>query len=132
MNASPFQTGLLTERDTPKIATKAVIQALQSHPRFNASLDESGENLIIKKYFNLGIAMDTPNGLVVPVIKDVEQKSSPFQTGLLTERDTPKIATSGAFTMGVNCVPPMPPRLEIVNPAPCIKVVALWQNLTIS
>ena len=54
---------------------KAVIQALQSHPRFNASLDESGENLIIKKYFNLGIAMDTPNGLVVPVIKDVEQKS---------------------------------------------------------
>ncbi len=54
---------------------KAVIQALQSHPRFNASLDESGENLIIKKYFNLGIAMDTPNGLVVPVIKNVEQKS---------------------------------------------------------
>ncbi|VVM27824.1 Dihydrolipoamide acetyltransferase component of pyruvate dehydrogenase complex (EC [uncultured Gammaproteobacteria bacterium] len=54
---------------------KAVIQALQSYPRFNASLDESGENLIIKKYFNLGIAMDTPNGLVVPVIKDVEQKS---------------------------------------------------------
>jgi hypothetical protein len=45
---------------------KAVIQALQSYPRFNASLDESGENLIIKKYFNLGIAMDTPNGLVVP------------------------------------------------------------------
>jgi hypothetical protein len=44
------------------------------------------------------------------------------QTGLLTERDTPKIATSGAFTMGVNCVPPMPPRLEIVNPAPCISL----------
>jgi pyruvate dehydrogenase E2 component (dihydrolipoamide acetyltransferase) len=42
---------------------KAVIQALQSHPRFNASLDESGENLIIKKYFNLGIAIGTPNGL---------------------------------------------------------------------
>ncbi|WPE16308.1 dihydrolipoyllysine-residue acetyltransferase [Candidatus Thioglobus autotrophicus] len=54
---------------------KAVIQALKKHPRFNASLDESGENLIIKKYFNLGIAMDTPNGLVVPVIKDVEKKS---------------------------------------------------------
>ncbi len=54
---------------------KAVIQALKKHPRINSSLDESGENLIIKKYFNLGIAMDTPNGLVVPVIRDVDQKS---------------------------------------------------------
>jgi pyruvate dehydrogenase E2 component (dihydrolipoamide acetyltransferase) len=54
---------------------KAVVQALKQHPRFNASLDESGENIILKKYFNLGIAMDTPNGLVVPVIKNVEQKS---------------------------------------------------------
>ena len=54
---------------------KAVVQALKLHPRFNSSLDESGENLIIKKYFNLGIAMDTPNGLVVPVIQDVDQKS---------------------------------------------------------
>lgn len=54
---------------------KAVVEALQIHSRFNASLDESGENLIVKKYFNLGIAMDTKNGLVVPVIKDIEQKS---------------------------------------------------------
>ncbi|MBT3195314.1 MAG: dihydrolipoyllysine-residue acetyltransferase [Candidatus Ruthia sp.] len=54
---------------------KGVIQALKQHPRFNSALDESGENLIIKKYFNLGIAMDTPNGLVVPVIRDVDQKS---------------------------------------------------------
>ncbi|SFV88274.1 Dihydrolipoamide acetyltransferase component of pyruvate dehydrogenase complex [hydrothermal vent metagenome] len=54
---------------------KGVIQALQAHPNFNASLDESGDNLILKKYFNIGIAMDTPNGLVVPVIKNVEQKS---------------------------------------------------------
>ncbi len=54
---------------------KALVRTLQNHPRFNASLDESGENLIIKKYFNLGIAMDTPKGLVVPVIRDVEQKS---------------------------------------------------------
>ncbi len=61
---------------------KAVIQTLKQHPRFNASLDESGENLIIKKYFNLGIAMDTPNGLVVPVIKEVDQKSL---TDLATE-----------------------------------------------
>ena len=61
---------------------KAVVQALKNHPRFNASLDESGENLILKKYFNLGIAMDTPNGLVVPVIKNVEKKSL---TDLATE-----------------------------------------------
>ncbi len=54
---------------------KGVVQALKHHPRFNASLDESGESLIIKKYFNLGIAMDTPNGLVVPVIHDVDKKS---------------------------------------------------------
>ncbi|OIR25306.1 dihydrolipoyllysine-residue acetyltransferase [Bathymodiolus thermophilus thioautotrophic gill symbiont] len=54
---------------------KGVIEALKNHPRLNASLDKSNENLILKKYFNLGIAMDTPNGLVVPVIRDVEQKS---------------------------------------------------------
>ena len=54
---------------------KAVVQVLKRHPNFNASLDETGENLIIKKYFNLGIAVDTPNGLVVPVVKDVGQKS---------------------------------------------------------
>lgn len=54
---------------------KALAQTLKNHPRFNASLDESSENLIIKKYVNLGIAIDTPKGLVVPVIRDVEQKS---------------------------------------------------------
>jgi len=54
---------------------KAVAQVLKNHPNFNASLDENGENLIIKKYFNLGIAVDTPNGLVVPVVRDVGKKS---------------------------------------------------------
>jgi pyruvate dehydrogenase E2 component (dihydrolipoamide acetyltransferase) len=54
---------------------KAVIQVLKNHPNFNASLDENGENLVIKKYFNLGIAVDTPNGLVVPVVRDVGKKS---------------------------------------------------------
>ncbi|SMM99256.1 Dihydrolipoamide acetyltransferase component of pyruvate dehydrogenase complex [uncultured Candidatus Thioglobus sp.] len=54
---------------------KSVVEALQQYPRFNASLDESGENLILKKYLNLGIAMDTPKGLVVPVIRDVNNKS---------------------------------------------------------
>ncbi|MBT7933935.1 MAG: biotin/lipoyl-binding protein [Thiotrichales bacterium] len=54
---------------------KAVVQVLKRHPNFNASLDEGGENLILKKYFNLGIAVDTPNGLLVPVVKDVSKKS---------------------------------------------------------
>lgn len=54
---------------------KAVVAALQQMPEFNSSLSADGEKLIVKKYFNLGIAVNTPNGLVVPVIKDVDQKS---------------------------------------------------------
>jgi pyruvate dehydrogenase E2 component (dihydrolipoamide acetyltransferase) len=53
---------------------KAVVSALQEFPEFNASLDASGENLIMKKYFHLGVAVDTPNGLMVPVIRDVDKK----------------------------------------------------------
>ncbi|HSZ07034.1 MAG TPA: 2-oxo acid dehydrogenase subunit E2 [Steroidobacteraceae bacterium] len=52
---------------------KACIRALEEFPRFNASLDESGENLVFKKYFNIGFAADTPNGLVVPVIANADQ-----------------------------------------------------------
>lgn len=54
---------------------KAVVSALQKFPDFNSSLSPDGESLIRKKYFHLGIAVDTPNGLVVPVIRDCEQKS---------------------------------------------------------
>ncbi len=53
---------------------KAAVKCLQDLPSFNASLDETGENLILKKYFNIGVAVDTPNGLVVPVIRDVDKK----------------------------------------------------------
>ena len=53
---------------------KAVAAALREFPDFNASLDSSGENLIVKKYWHLGVAVDTPNGLVVPVLRDVDQK----------------------------------------------------------
>jgi pyruvate dehydrogenase E2 component (dihydrolipoamide acetyltransferase) len=52
---------------------KACILALKEFPRFNASLDETGENLVFKKYFNIGFAADTPNGLVVPVIANADQ-----------------------------------------------------------
>ncbi len=54
---------------------KAAVQALKDFPRFNASLDPSGENLVLKKYFHIGFAADTPNGLVVPVIRDADKLS---------------------------------------------------------
>ena len=54
---------------------KAVAVALRKFPKFNASLDASGENLVIKKYYHIGIAVDTPNGLVVPVIRDADSKT---------------------------------------------------------
>lgn len=54
---------------------KAVVAALKAFPQFNASLDDSGENLVLKQYFHVGVAVDTPDGLVVPVIRDCDQKS---------------------------------------------------------
>lgn len=53
---------------------KAVTAALQAFPNFNSSLDANGTELILKKYFHIGVAVDTPNGLVVPVVRDVDQK----------------------------------------------------------
>jgi pyruvate dehydrogenase E2 component (dihydrolipoamide acetyltransferase) len=52
---------------------RACIAALQKFPRFNASLDPTGENLVFKKYFHIGFAADTPNGLMVPVIRDADR-----------------------------------------------------------
>jgi pyruvate dehydrogenase E2 component (dihydrolipoamide acetyltransferase) len=54
---------------------KALVAAMQQFPSFNASLSSDGEQLLLKKYFNIGIAVDTPNGLVVPVLRDVNNKS---------------------------------------------------------
>ncbi len=54
---------------------RACILALQEFPRFNASLDAGGDNLVFKKYFNIGFAADTPNGLVVPVIPNADRLS---------------------------------------------------------
>jgi len=53
---------------------KAVVATLRAFPTFNASLDPTGENLILKRYFHIGVAVDTPEGLVVPVIRDVDRK----------------------------------------------------------
>jgi len=54
---------------------KALVAAMQQFPNFNASLSPDGESLILKKYYNIGIAVDTPNGLVVPVLRNVNTKS---------------------------------------------------------
>ncbi len=53
---------------------KALAHVLREFPNMNASLAPDGENLVVKKYINLGVAVDTPNGLVVPVVRDVDQK----------------------------------------------------------
>ncbi len=53
---------------------KACVTALREFPQFNASLDKSGENLVIKKYYHVGVAVDTPGGLVVPVVRDCDRK----------------------------------------------------------
>jgi pyruvate dehydrogenase E2 component (dihydrolipoamide acetyltransferase) len=53
---------------------RAVVRTLQQFPHFNASLDAAGENLVYKKYLHLGFAADTPNGLLVPVIRDADKK----------------------------------------------------------
>ena len=54
---------------------KAVIAGLKEHPYLNASLDDENEEIILKKYFNIGVAVDTPEGLMVPVVKNADDKS---------------------------------------------------------
>ncbi len=80
MEAFRKQMGKEMEKEGIKITPLAfivwaVIASLKAFPRFNSSLDATGENLILKKYFNIGVAVDTPNGLVVPVIREADQKS---------------------------------------------------------
>jgi len=64
---------------------KAVTAALAEFPHFNASLDNSGENLIVKKYLNIGVAVETENGLVVPVIREADRKGLFELAGLLQD-----------------------------------------------
>jgi len=64
---------------------KAAVTALKEFPFFNASLDQTGENLVLKKFFHIGIAVDTPDGLVVPVIRDCDQKDIFQLAGELAE-----------------------------------------------
>ncbi|STX28761.1 pyruvate dehydrogenase E2 component [Legionella beliardensis] len=87
--------------------TKVVSKALSTFPQFNASLDEKGENLIYKKYINIGIAVETPNGLVVPVIKGIDKLSVgdiAKQMGEISQKArekgiTPMDMSGGCFTI---------------------------------
>lgn len=86
---------------------KAVVKALQEYPSFNASLSADGQSIIKKHYYNIGIAVDTPNGLVVPVVRDVDQKGIYQLSRELMEisakaRDgklSPKDMSGGTFTI---------------------------------
>jgi pyruvate dehydrogenase E2 component (dihydrolipoamide acetyltransferase) len=76
---------------------KAVVACLKEYPEFNASLSEDKESLILKNYYNIGVAVDTPNGLMVPVIKDVDKKGFLELAGELGEIS--KRARDGALTV---------------------------------
>jgi pyruvate dehydrogenase E2 component (dihydrolipoyllysine-residue acetyltransferase) len=86
---------------------KAAVVALQKFPDFNSSIEPSGDNLIIKKYFNIGVAVNTDNGLVVPVIKDVDKKGLFDIAREITElsnkaregKISPKDLQGGCFTI---------------------------------
>jgi pyruvate dehydrogenase E2 component (dihydrolipoamide acetyltransferase) len=74
-----FRKKMRAERPETKLTLttffmKAVVVVMKAMPRFNSSLDKTGESLILKHYFHVGVAVDTPNGLVVPVIRDVDNK----------------------------------------------------------
>ncbi|MGL4859439.1 MAG: 2-oxo acid dehydrogenase subunit E2, partial [Enterobacteriaceae bacterium] len=69
------EKGKLGVKITPLVfILKAVAKALEAYPRFNSSLSADGQRLTLKKYINIGVAVDTPNGLVVPVLRDVNRK----------------------------------------------------------
>ncbi|MFL2989341.1 MAG: 2-oxo acid dehydrogenase subunit E2, partial [Candidatus Neomarinimicrobiota bacterium] len=110
---------------------KAVVKALKEFPRFNSSLDHLGENLVQKNYFNIGIAVDTPTGLVVPVIKDADNKSilglseelMDLSERARTKKLKPEELKGGSFTIsslggigGTNFTPIInPPEVAIMG-----------------
>ena len=110
---------------------KGISILLKEMPQFNSSLDDSNNNLILKKYFNIGIAVDTQNGLIVPVINNVEQKSIKEISKELTSLSdkarskqlTPSEMEGGCFTIsslggigGTNFTPIInPPEVAILG-----------------
>ena len=88
-----FQAAHASQTDMPKVtmtvlAMKAVVAAIKAFPPFNASLDTKANEVVYKKYCNLGVAVDTENGLVVPVIRDVDTKNILTLAGELSEAAT--------------------------------------------
>ena len=73
-NEKAIAKGNATKLTLLAFLIKASVAALKKFPEFNASLDATGENLVLKQYFHIGFAADTPNGLVVPVIRDADAK----------------------------------------------------------
>ncbi|MGV6807348.1 MAG: 2-oxo acid dehydrogenase subunit E2, partial [bacterium] len=74
-----FRKSLVTPEGRAKVSPpilliKAIVAALKEFPKFNSSLDSTGKKIVVKKYYNIGMAVDTPNGLLVPVIKDADKK----------------------------------------------------------
>jgi pyruvate dehydrogenase E2 component (dihydrolipoamide acetyltransferase) len=86
---------------------KATVATLKEHPSFNASLDSTGDNLVLKRYYHIGIAVDTPEGLVVPVMRDVDRKGIWELAGELTamsqrardQKLTPADVQGASFTI---------------------------------
>lgn len=70
------------------LMVKAAVEALRMHPQFNASLDAGARHLILKKYFHIGIAVETPNGLLVPVIRNADAKDVAEIAAEITEVST--------------------------------------------
>ncbi|MEM6581687.1 MAG: 2-oxo acid dehydrogenase subunit E2 [Pseudomonadota bacterium] len=64
-----------TKPTLPAVLVKALTLTLKQYPKFNASLDSSGKSLVLKHYYNIGVAVDTPAGLLVPVIHNADQKT---------------------------------------------------------
>ena len=86
---------------------KALVATLRLHPRFNASLNEVGESLVLKQYYHIGIAVDTDVGLMVPVIRDADKKSllelakdlAAISEKARERKLTPEAMTGGSFTI---------------------------------
>jgi pyruvate dehydrogenase E2 component (dihydrolipoamide acetyltransferase) len=86
---------------------KATVATLKEHASFNASLDSTGDNLVLKRYYHIGIAVDTPEGLVVPVVRDVDRKGIWELAGELTamsqrardQKLTPADVQGASFTI---------------------------------